>query len=240
MQGRERGESRYVIPVIMICQVPQSSEALQTKADRNTCVSPEGELHGKHSNSFNHTCVTNSSQIWWLWLVLIKTVTVSVLCLKANNHLLFMRKKRIETLKIALLFLEDVCLHSTIVHSLLLKYCHPSESSASRQLTKSTWAGLAAESSVWHLCVFTKGQRPELCLFKTLIMSTAGFVVLHCFHCRSSTWGSDLTQKELPGTTQMKRGGSRNLRKAASPSLVRGDAAEVAAQRGKSTSSQLY
>lgn len=77
--------SRCIIPVIVIYQVPQPCEALGIKATE-THISPEGELQWKH---FNHTCVTNSSRIWQLWLVLIKTITVSALCFKANK--LFLR-----------------------------------------------------------------------------------------------------------------------------------------------------
>lgn len=44
-------------------------------------TSPQRESYNE--SIFSHTCVTNSSHIWWLWLVLIKTITV----LKQTNCL---------------------------------------------------------------------------------------------------------------------------------------------------------
>lgn len=183
-----------------------------TKADWNTCISPGRGLHGKHLNSFNHTCVSNSIQIWLQWLVLIKTVTVSVLCLKVNNHLLLMRKKRIDTLKIVLLFLEAMCLYSTIVHFLLLKYRHCQKAADQEHKGRfSNWIicifltlmcnrislillpGRRAKSGEKYYLAVKKRQMPELWLFKAQIMFTAGFVVLHCFHYSSPAWGSGLT-----------------------------------------------
>lgn len=106
MQGRQKSKPRKQrshslhqrTPAVKVYQVPWSHEALQTNSWKSH-VSPAGELLGKHANSFNHICITNSSRIWWLGLVLIKTTRVSVMCLKTGSHLLFVRRKKKERKK---------------------------------------------------------------------------------------------------------------------------------------------
>lgn len=184
MQGRQKSKPRkqrshslhQLTPAVRVYQVPWSHEASQTNSWKSH-VSPAGELLVKHANSFNHICVANSSCIWWLGLVLIKT-RVSVMCLKTGSHLLFVRRKkkkkkkeRKEALKTAPLFLGDIRLRITTPHFLLLKYCHSSESFACLQPASSTWAGLANELSASHPPVFGKRQGPELCFHQVLITS---------------------------------------------------------------------
>lgn len=101
MQGRQKSKPRkqrshslhQLTPAVRVYQVPWSHEASQTNSWKSH-VSPAGELLVKHASSFNHICVANSSCIWWLGLVLIKTTRVSVMCLKTGSHLLFVRRKK--------------------------------------------------------------------------------------------------------------------------------------------------
>lgn len=95
-----------------------------------------------------------------------------------------MREKRVETLKTdstSLLGGHVSLQHQSTLSSAetlppVRKLCFPASDH------EDAWAGLAAEASVQHLPVFKKAQRPELCPFKTLVISTAGFVVLCRFH----------------------------------------------------------